>query len=88
VSVLVPDDWRHVLAAVAGMALISLATILAAAVVNPEVRAHWPFLLTWSAVMLSIGVATATNASFQITALRREASEVLPIPLVADLAAL
>jgi serine/threonine-protein kinase len=74
-GVLVPDDWRRVLAAVAGMALISLATILAAGVVNPEVRAHWPFLLTWSAVMLSFGVATATNASFQITALRREASE-------------
>jgi serine/threonine-protein kinase len=74
-GVLVPDDWRHVLAAVAGMALISLATILAAGIINPEVRAHWPFLLTWSAVMLSIGVATATNASFQITALRREASE-------------
>src|SRR5438045_317128 len=50
-------------------------TILAAGIVNPELRGHWPFLLTWSAVMLSIGVATATNASFQITALRREASE-------------
>ncbi|HEY7428762.1 MAG TPA: hypothetical protein VH682_31315, partial [Gemmataceae bacterium] len=74
-GVLVPDDWRRVLAAVAGMALISLAAILAAGIVNPEVRTHWPFLLTWSAVMLSIGVATATNASFQITALRREASE-------------
>jgi serine/threonine-protein kinase len=74
-GVLVPDDWRRVLATVAGMALISLATILAAGIVNPEVRAHWPFLLTWSAVMLSIGVVTATNASIQITALRREASE-------------
>jgi hypothetical protein len=29
-GVLVPDDWRHVLAAVAGLALISLATIVAA----------------------------------------------------------
>src|SRR5579884_2055886 len=74
-GVLVPDDWRRVLAAVAGMALISLAMIVAAGIVNPEVRAHWPFLLTWSAVILSIGVATATNASFQIAALRREASE-------------
>jgi serine/threonine-protein kinase len=74
-GVLVPDDWRRVLAAVAGMALISLATIVAAGIVNAEVRGHWPFLLTWSAVTLSIGVVTATNASFQITALRREASE-------------
>ncbi len=73
-GVLVPDDWRRVLAAVTGMALISLAMILVAGIVNPEVRAHWLFLLTWSAVMLSIGVATSTNASFQITALQREAS--------------
>jgi serine/threonine-protein kinase len=74
-GVLVPDDWQHVLAAVAGMALVSLATTLAAGLVNPAVRAHWPFLLTWSVVLLSMAVATATNASFQITALRREASE-------------
>jgi eukaryotic-like serine/threonine-protein kinase len=74
-GVLVPDEWRHVLAAVAGMALMSLAAILAAGIVNPVVRAHWLFLLTWSAGLLSTGVATATYASFQITALRREASE-------------
>ena len=74
-GVLVPDDWRHVLAAVAGLALISLATIVAAGVVNPVVRAHWPLLLIWSVLLLSMAVATATNASFQITALRREASE-------------
>ena len=74
-GVLVPDDWRHVLAAVAGLALISLATIVAAGVVNPVVRAHWPLLLIWSVLQLSMAVATATNASFQITALRREASE-------------
>jgi hypothetical protein len=74
-GVLVPDEWRRVLAAVAGMALMSLAAILAAGIVNPVVRAHWLFLLTWSAVLLSTGVATATYASFQITALRREASE-------------
>jgi eukaryotic-like serine/threonine-protein kinase len=74
-GVLVPDDWRRVLAAVAGMALISLATILAAGTVNPVVRAHWPELLTASAVLLSVGVATATNASYQIAALRRAAAE-------------
>jgi serine/threonine-protein kinase len=74
-GVLVPDDWRRVLAAVAGMALISLATILAAGAVNPVTRAHWPELLTSSAVLLSMGVATATNASLQIAALRRVASE-------------
>ncbi|HEY7309600.1 MAG TPA: serine/threonine-protein kinase [Gemmataceae bacterium] len=74
-GVLVPGDWRHVLAAVAGMALMSLAAILAAGIVNPVVRAHWLFLLTWSAGLLSMAVATATYASFQITALRREASE-------------
>jgi serine/threonine-protein kinase len=74
-GVLVPVHWRHILAAVAGMALISLATIVGAGLVNPVVRAHWPFLLTWAAVVLSMGVATATYASFQITALRREASE-------------
>jgi serine/threonine-protein kinase len=74
-GMLVPDDWRHVLAAVAGLALISLATIVAAGVVNPVVRGHWPFLLIWSVLLLSMAVATATNASFQITALRREASE-------------
>jgi serine/threonine-protein kinase len=39
------------------------------------VRGHWPFLLIWSGLLLSVAVATATNASFQITALRREASE-------------
>jgi hypothetical protein len=74
-GMLVPDDWRHVLAAVVGLALISLATIVAAWVVNPVVRAHWPLLLIWSVLLLSTAVATATNASFQITALRREASE-------------
>jgi eukaryotic-like serine/threonine-protein kinase len=74
-GVLVPDGWRRVLAAVAVMALISLATILAAGVVNPVVRAHWPELLTSSGVLLSMGVATATNASYQITALRQVASE-------------
>ena len=74
-GVLVPDDWRHVLAAVAGLALISLAAIVAAGVVNPVVRGHWPFLLIWSALLLSVAVATATNASFQITALRRVAAE-------------
>src|SRR5262249_43411396 len=73
-GVLVPDDWRHVLAAVTGMALISLATILVAGIVNPEVRGHWPFLLTWSAVMLSVGGAAAANAAFHINALRRGAS--------------
>ncbi|HYT93416.1 MAG TPA: serine/threonine-protein kinase [Gemmataceae bacterium] len=74
-GVLVPDDWRRVLAAVAGMALISLATILAAGIINPVVRAYWPELFTSSAVVLSVGVATATNASYQIAALRRAASE-------------
>jgi serine/threonine-protein kinase len=74
-GVLVPDDWRHVLAAVAGMALVSLATVLAAGIVNPVVRGHWPELLTAASVLLSLAVATATNASFQITALRRAASE-------------
>ena len=38
-GVLVPDDWRHVLAAVAGMALISLAAILAAGIAASEIRA-------------------------------------------------
>src|SRR5262249_50433091 len=74
-GVLVPDDWRRVLAAVAGMALISLATILAAGAVNSVTRAHWPELLTSSTVLLSVAVATATNASYQIAALRRAASE-------------
>jgi serine/threonine-protein kinase len=74
-GVVVPDDWRHVLAAVAGMTLISLATILAAGTVNPVVRALWQELLTSTAVLLSMGVATALNASLQISALRRAASE-------------
>ncbi len=50
-GVLVPDDWRRVLAAVAVMALISLATILAARMINPVLREHWPELLTSSAVL-------------------------------------
>src|SRR5262249_16885179 len=74
-GVLVPDDWRRVLAAVAGMALISLATVLAAGIVNPVVRLYWQELLTSSTVLLSVAVATATNASYQIAALRRAASE-------------
>ena len=74
-GVLVPDDWRRVLAAVAVMALISLATILAAGMINPVVGEHWPELLTSAAALLSMGVATATNASYQITALRHVASE-------------
>jgi serine/threonine-protein kinase len=57
------------------MALLSLATVVAAGIVNPVVRVYWPELLTAAAVLLSLAVATATNASFQITALRRAASE-------------
>jgi serine/threonine-protein kinase len=74
-GVLVPDDWRHVLAAAAGMTLVSLAAILAAVAVNPEVRVHWAELLTSSSLLLSVGVVTATNASFQIAALRQAVSE-------------
>jgi len=51
----------RVLAAVAVMALISLATILSAGIVNPVVRAYWPELLTSSAVLLGMGVATAKS---------------------------
>ena len=74
-GVLVPDDWRRVLAAVAVMAGISLTTILAAGMINPVVRVYWPELLTSSGVLLTMGAATATNASYQITALRHVASE-------------
>src|SRR5262249_1776877 len=44
-GVLVPDDWRHVLAAVAGLALISLAATLAAGGVQPLGRAPPPLPL-------------------------------------------
>lgn len=74
-GVLVPASWPRVLAVVAVMALASLAIILAAGLANSAVRASWSQLLIWSALLLSLGAATATFASFQITALRREASE-------------
>jgi serine/threonine-protein kinase len=74
-GVLVPESWPRVLAVVATMALASLAIILASGLANPAVRNQWPSLLRWSALLLSLGAATATFASYQITALRREASE-------------
>ncbi len=74
-GVLVPETWPRVLAVVGGMALASLGIILAAGLANPAVRAEWPHLLRWSALLLALGAATATFASFQVTALRREASE-------------
>jgi serine/threonine-protein kinase len=74
-GVMVPESWPRVLAVVAGMALASLGIILAAGLTNSAVRAEWPHLLRWSALLLALGVATATFASFQITALRREAFE-------------
>jgi serine/threonine-protein kinase len=74
-GVLIPASWPRVLAVVAAMALASLVIILAAGLANSAVQAQWSQLLSWSALLLSLGVATATFASFQITALRREASE-------------
>ncbi len=74
-GVLVPESWPRVLAVVAAMAVASLAIVLAAGLANSAVRAEWPHLLRWSALLLSLGVASATFASFQITALHREASE-------------
>jgi serine/threonine-protein kinase len=74
-GVLVPESWPRVLAVMVVVALASLAIILAAGLVNPSVRTLWLHLLSWSALLLSFGAATATFASFQIAALRREASE-------------
>jgi serine/threonine-protein kinase len=74
-GVLVPDTWRRVLGVVGAMGLASLGAIAAAGLVNPALRAHQPFLLTWTALVLGLGVAAATFASFQVSALRREASE-------------
>jgi hypothetical protein len=74
-GVLVPETWPRVLAVVGSMALASLGIILTAGLANPAVRAEWPHLLRWSALLLTLGAATATFASFQITALRREVSE-------------
>jgi serine/threonine-protein kinase len=74
-GVLVPETWQRVLRVVAVMAAISLASIAAAGIVNQELRPHLPFLLTWSFLVLFLGAATGTFASFQIATLRREASE-------------
>jgi hypothetical protein len=74
-GVMVPESWPRVLAVVAGMALVSLGIILAAGLANSAVQALWLPLLSRSALVLSLGAATATFASFQIAALRREASE-------------
>jgi serine/threonine-protein kinase len=74
-GVLIPESWPRVLAVVSAVALAALAIVVAAGLTNAAVRPQWPFLLGWSALLLSLGVATATFASFQITALRREASE-------------
>jgi serine/threonine-protein kinase len=74
-GVLIPESWPRVLAVVSAVALAALAIVVAAGLANAAVRPQWPFLLGWSALLLSLGVATATFASFQITTLRREASE-------------
>ena len=48
---------------------------MVAGLTNSAVEAQWSYLLRWSALLLALGAATATFSSFQITALRREASE-------------
>jgi serine/threonine-protein kinase len=74
-GVLVPEPWPRVLAVTGLMALTALATTLAAGLSHPTVQQHWGYLFSWSAVLLALSSATATYASFQSTALRREASE-------------
>src|SRR5262249_59091677 len=62
-GLLVPDDWRHVLAAVAGLALISLATIVAAGGVNPLVRGDRPVPLFWALLLRSPAAAPPTHTA-------------------------
>jgi serine/threonine-protein kinase len=74
-GVLAPVGWRRVALAAGGLAAVSLATIVAAGVVNEELRPLLPYLLAWSAVLLLTAAATAVYASFQTGALRRAVSE-------------
>ncbi len=74
-GVLAPVGWRHVALAAGGLAGVSLGTVVAAGVVNEELRPLLPYLLAWSAVVLLMAAATAVYSSLQTGALRRAVSE-------------
>ncbi len=74
-GVFVPEHWRRVALATTAMALASLGAIVLAGLVNPTLRAMWPYLLPWTAVVLLLAEVAATLAAFQITALQRAVSE-------------